>query len=722
MRLRGWQLRLLAFETACCVAVLANGGPLAAKETAKEVYPGKSWDYVGDPAELGWSRAKLEAAQAESRAIGSAGVFVVHRGRVLADWGNTQHRYQVHSIRKSFLSALYGIPEYARKIELDATVGDLGIEDNEPAITAVELQATVRDLLKARSGVYHPALAETESMKRRRPVRGSHAPGTFWYYNNWDFNVLGTVFERQTGSSIFEAFEKSIAQPLEMEDFRRSDTRYERGPDSIHPAYPFRMTARDMARFGLLFARQGRWNRKQVIPASWVEESTTSYSPATSEQGELQGGYSYLWWTELLNLQLPGMELPGGSFTARGAGGHYILVVPSWDLVVVHRMDTDAPNGPRADSHKFGKLVKLLVDAMPASAKPATPPPDPASLALPKRLDALIPGWMAEHHVPGVAVVGLENGRIAWERQYGVKKAGDREPVGHETLFEAASMSKPMAAYAVLKLVEQGKLDLDRPLGEYLPEPYLKDEPRHRKITARMVLSHTTGFPNWRPGGWQAGGPLGVSFEPGSKFGYSGEGFLYLQRVVEKLTGEPFDRYMRRALMSPLQLPNASYSWNERVAELSAAGHDAEGNPMPNRQLFRKPNAAYSLYCSPMEYAQFVVEILRRDRTGDQSLSSKSLAAMFTPTTKARGRAARLGGEPASADSSWFGLGWVIDVLPNGKLIHHSGSNGTGFRCECAFDPDHGSGIVVMTNAIGGRELCHEVIAHGELLGKQESQ
>ena len=125
-----------------------------------------------------------------------------------------------------------------------------------------------------------------------------------------------------------------------------------------------------MARFGLLFARGGQWNGKQLVPASWVRESTTSWSPATSDAGQIRGGYGYLWWTELNGLQLEGVDLPKGSYSARGAGGHYILVVPTWDLVVVHRMDTDLRDGPRATSSQFGKLVKLLVEAMPGAAKP----------------------------------------------------------------------------------------------------------------------------------------------------------------------------------------------------------------------------------------------------------------------------------------------------------------------------------------------------------------
>lgn len=344
--------------------------PKSASAGAENVFPGQTWPKVGKPEELGWSSERLAVARQHSVAISSAAVFVAHHGRVVAEWGETTKRFNIHSIRKSILSALYGMPGLAEKIDLNATMAELGIDDNEPRLTAIEKQATVRDLLKARSGVYHPALYETEAMKKRRPERGSHAPGTFWYYNNWDFNALGTIFEQRTGLNVFAAFQRHLATPLGMEDFRMADTEFVRGADSIHPAYPFRLTARDMARFGLLFARGGQWNGKQLVPASWVTESTTSWSPATSETGQVRGGYGYLWWTELNGLQLEGVDLPKGSYSARGAGGHYILVVPTWDLVVVHRMDTDLRDGPRATSSQFGKLVKLLVEAMPGAAKP----------------------------------------------------------------------------------------------------------------------------------------------------------------------------------------------------------------------------------------------------------------------------------------------------------------------------------------------------------------
>jgi CubicO group peptidase (beta-lactamase class C family) len=683
--------------------------PVANGDT-EVVFPGKTWAKLERPKERGWSPEKLAAARKESEAIGSAAVTVVHRGRIVSEWGATDKRFNVHSIRKSCLSALYGLPGLAEKFNLDATLADLAIDDNEPVLSAVEKQATVLDLLKARSGVYHPALYETERMKRRRPARGSHAPGTFWYYNNWDFNVLGTIFERRTKMSVFMAFDEYLAKPLEMEDFRPHDGQYIRGSDSIHPAYPFRMSARDMARFGLLFARAGRWREKQIVPAAWVAECTTSYSPATDEDGILRCGYGYLWWTEYQGLLLEGAELPLGCYSARGSGGHYILVVPAWDLVIVHRMDTDDKDGPRATREQVGKLAQLIVDAMPTEARQLPPNRDSQSIPRPLRLDAIVPALMAKHSVPGVSIVGIENGRIAWERQYGVRAAGEPERVQTDTVFEAASMSKPLAAYAALKLVEQGKLDLDRPLAEYLDRPYLENEPRLSKITARMVMSHTTGFPNWRPRGWKSDGKLTVEFEPGSKFGYSGEGFLYLQRVMEHITGEPLDKYIHRTLLVPLGMKSASYVWPDEFATRAAAGHGKNGSVLANRNLFREPNAAFSLYCTPTEYALFVVEMLRRDRTGAHSLSGETLAVMLTRTSKIRRSGDQSGRGEHRTEPSFYGLGWAMDTTATGTRVRHSGSNGTGFRSYCEFYPQRRTGIVIMTNATGGAELWREVI------------
>jgi CubicO group peptidase (beta-lactamase class C family) len=292
-----------------------------------------------------------------------------------------------------------------------------------------------------------------------------------------------------------------------------------------------------------------------------------------------------------------------------------------------------------------------------------------------------------------------------------VRVAGSSEKVDRDTVFEACSMSKLPLAYTALKLVERGRLQLDTPLAEYLDRPYLADEPLHKKITMRMVLSHTSGFPNWRDGGWKSGGPLPVLFEPGTRFGYSGEGFLFLQRVIEHVTETPLEDYLQQELFQPLGIGISSYVWQGRYDRLAAAGHDAEGRVKPNRSLYRQANAGYSLYCTPHEYAKFLVEMLKEDRSADHSLSAASIGMMLTRQVEATGREPiKRAGEPASETVHW-GLGWAIDKTAGGDRIFHSGSNGTGFRCYCEFDRQRGWGIVIMTNAINGRQLWEQTIA-----------
>jgi CubicO group peptidase (beta-lactamase class C family) len=573
----------------------------------------------------------------------------------------------------------------------------------------------VADLLKARSGVYHPALYETEAMKARRPERGSHAPGSFYYYNNWDFNALGTIYEKAAGMSVFAAFEQHLAGPLQMEDFRLEDTQYVRGSDSIHPAYAFRMTARDMARFGLLFLHQGRWRDRQVVPADWVAESTRAYSAVAATNGAVYAGYGYLWWTDWQGRSLENVTLPPGTFSARGAGGHYILIAPALGLVIVHRVDTDKKDGPRVERSQFGTLVKLILEAMPARAATNRTDLSRPTKPTPEILDELVPRLMTQHHVPGVAIVGIENRRFAWERFYGVRRAGESGPVDASTVFEAASMSKLLMAYAALKLVEQGKLDLDRSLAEYLDKPYLPDEPRHRRITARMVLSHTTVFPNWRTNGWQNGGPLPLLHDPGTRFTYSGEGFLYLQRVVERITGTPIQSYLQKTLLDPLQMTNSSLVWQDRFSPQAAAGHDAQGEPLANRKLYHEANVAYSLYCTATDYAKLLLEMLAEDRSAPHSLSARSLDAMLTRTSVAEGRKPVARGGVRRSEQMHYGLGWAIDTTATGDRIHHSGSNGTGFRCYCEFDRRRGNGLVIMTNAVNGQQLWEDImLAVGE--------
>jgi CubicO group peptidase (beta-lactamase class C family) len=322
------------------------------------VFPGEQWEKWVKPEAAGWTTAGLKKAKDYTQSLKTSAVMIVQGGKVVDEWGETKRPFRCHSMRKSILSALYGPHVLSGKIKTSSTLAALGIDDNEPSLTDSEKNATIGNLLKARSGIYHPALYETKSMAARRPARGSHRPDTFWYYNNWDFNALCTIFENKSGRSIFEEFEARLANPLGMQDFIRTQhTQYVTGKDSVHPAYPFTLSARDLARFGLLFARGGRWNDQQIIPHGWVIESTQPYSK--TDRG---GGYGYMWWLGANGNFYPEVTLPDGSFAAHGYRGHKVLVVPHWDLVVVHRVNTFEAEGSVSTTH-FGKLMKLILEA-----------------------------------------------------------------------------------------------------------------------------------------------------------------------------------------------------------------------------------------------------------------------------------------------------------------------------------------------------------------------
>jgi CubicO group peptidase (beta-lactamase class C family) len=313
--------------------------------TAADRYPGVEWDHL-DPAQAGWSTAKLDAAQGWLREIGTSALVIVQHGAIVTSWGDVTENILLNSARKSLLSALIGIAVERHQIALNATIGALGIDDRPPSLSEGEKQATVVELLEARSGVYHGASYETSEMAARRPSRGSHPHGTFWYYNNWDFNALGGIYEHAVGVPVFTAFQQQIARPVGMQDFDPGKCRYVNEGHSNYPAYVFYASARDLARFGLLYLHRGHWHDRQIIPAAWVDDSIKPYS--TTDGG---GGYGYLWWTTLADQPLVSMHLPAGSYFAVGHGGQYIFVIPSKDMVVVHL----ARMGAAADSaHREG--------------------------------------------------------------------------------------------------------------------------------------------------------------------------------------------------------------------------------------------------------------------------------------------------------------------------------------------------------------------------------
>jgi CubicO group peptidase (beta-lactamase class C family) len=333
---------------------------------ADDIFPREGWQSAASIEDLGWSQAGIAALEKRVAGTGSAAFMVVTRGRVVAAWGDTARTFWSHSVRKSLLSALIGQAVAEEKIDIARTLAELGIDEKKMPLTNAERQARVLDLLQARSGVYLPAAAEIDAMRDARPKRGSHPPGTFWYYNNWDFNVLGTIYRQATGEDLFKAFEQRIARPIGMQDYRAEAGVYAEEEPSEHAAFAFRISARDLARFGWLYLQRGRWAGRQLIPEAWVEASVRSYS-RTGSQGSpsSKSGYGYMWWIQIDAQARPELRLPNGSYTASGNGGQRLTVIPQIDSLVVNLMNTDEP-GPRIGS---GEWDALLAEVLAARAR-----------------------------------------------------------------------------------------------------------------------------------------------------------------------------------------------------------------------------------------------------------------------------------------------------------------------------------------------------------------
>ncbi len=326
------------------------------------------------------------------------------------------------------------------------------------------------------------------------------------------------------------------------------------------------------------------------------------------------------------------------------------------------------------------------------------------------KIENLTPELMKEFNVPGVSIALIRNNEIAFTKNFGVKDSRTSSPVTNETMFEACSMSKPVFAYVVFKLVEQKKLDLDKPLKNYLSEEFVSEDDEYsNKVTARMILSHTGGFPNWRKGEEEREGPLPIYFTPGERFSYSGEGYFYLQRVVEKITGKSLEENAKELLFQPSGLNHSSFIWSDRIDSLISCGHDTSGKFLA-KSKYLHPNSAYTLYITAEDYARFIIEILKSNEASDNSSSRIFIDEMLKPQVDVLVRDPIERPGRALGLFTYWGLGWAIDSTASGKIYYHSGANRTGFRCYSQFRLDEGSGIVIMTNGLNGSELWTRLI------------
>jgi CubicO group peptidase (beta-lactamase class C family) len=358
---------------------------------ARDLFPTNHWKKYTTPEDAGFSSQKLAAAHAYYDSLQAAALFVVYKGAVIADWGESARRFHCHSARKSLMSGMYGIFIDNGTIDTSLTLEQLGIDESPTPLTPQEKQARIADLLAARSGIYLPAAYEPAT--NPKPPRGSFAPGTNWCYNNWDFNTLLTIFEQQTKTKFFDEFDKCFAKPLQMQDYTPSCGYYHFERDkSMHPAYPFRMSARDMARFGLLYLNKGKWNGKQILSEKYVAHSTSRIS-----EGTWTGAYGFLWW--LYDAE-PFKSL--GMYSALGVGEQTIHVIPGADMVFVLRTNTYVGDQVQRDQHL--NLVRIFLDAMTGkpSANPRLkeiPDPRPSFAAVPMTSQE-ISSYVKDYEIP----------------------------------------------------------------------------------------------------------------------------------------------------------------------------------------------------------------------------------------------------------------------------------------------------------------------------------
>jgi len=321
-----------------CASLLLPSAAGATRAPADEapVYPGKSWEAIPPSSLNPECHAQLDRARDYLRSLDTTSLMAVQQGRVLFSYGPTELVSILFSARKSILSMLYGNYVADGTVDLDKTLADLGIDDIG-GLMPIERQARLRDLLTARSGVYHPAANGGDDLASA-PARGSQTPGTYFLYNNWDFNAAGTVFESLTGKSIYRAFADDLAAPLQLEDFHLE--RHRRTGDltkSQHAAYHFFLSTRDMARLGYLMLKQGNWRGQTLIPRRWVAETTAAVTPAAEmhppRTARRHFAYGYLWWA----LEEPSESPLQGAYMAWGVHGQYILVVPKRQMVIAHK-------------------------------------------------------------------------------------------------------------------------------------------------------------------------------------------------------------------------------------------------------------------------------------------------------------------------------------------------------------------------------------------------
>ena len=338
-------------------------------------------------------------------------------------------------------------------------------------------------------------------------------------------------------------------------------------------------------------------------------------------------------------------------------------------------------------------------------------------------LDNKIQQLMKDGNVHGLAISVFNNNKPVYKKVFGYKRFDTKEPLQANTNIYGASLSKAVFAVLVMKMVEEKVIELDKPLESYLPQPVyaygkgtswsqdytdLKEDPLYKKITARMCLDHTSGFPNWR--WYEPDQKLRVHFEPGSGYSYSGEGLCYLQFVLEKITGKLLEQLMEEKIFHPLQMNTSAYTWQPRFEENYCYGHDTNGKVL-EKDKDNAPRSASTLETTPDDYSLFLEAVLEK-----RILGAASYKEMFTPQLRLRSKIQMeaqswLDTTNAENDSIQlsYGLGWGILQTPYGFGAFKEG-HGDGFQHYSIIFPEKQMGILIMTNSDNGEGIFKELL------------
>jgi CubicO group peptidase (beta-lactamase class C family) len=309
-----------------------------------------------------------------------------------------------------------------------------------------------------------------------------------------------------------------------------------------------------------------------------------------------------------------------------------------------------------------------------------------------------------KYKIPGIAAAVIEHGQLRAVEVFGVRDLKSGSAVTANTIFEAGSLGEPLYAYAVLRLAADGRLNPGSPLPSYLPLPYLRDldafaaaspteqlyDPQFNQITAIRVMNHTSGMPDWA-----RGQHLRLQRAPGSKWSYSNESYLYLQRVVEHVTGEPFNAFVEHSILGPARMSHSSFIWLESYAADMATGYDRAGAPVEAHR-FLKPAAAATLYTSITDYTKFITYILASAPA--QRAHESAVSLMLNPTVSV----------DDAVPFSW-GLGLGLEKIGDDLFFFHR-ENGVGFQSFVIASRKTGSALVIFTNSGNGLDALPDIL------------